>query len=90
LKPCGICGLPVDGRRKYHADCDRALEALVRKMRCKQGDFSEIRWRFDEMKAHGEWLLNQRPHAKVQKAIGEGGEEAVLIFRIYLRRSRDE
>jgi len=87
-KPCLLCGLPMAKTGKsYHPDCRRALKVLRRKMQRREGEVThtEIEWRFGEMKAHGEWLLNQE-HRKVKAVVGEEGENALLAFRIYLRR----
>jgi hypothetical protein len=87
-KSCKLCGFPMARKgESCHPDCRKALAALKKKMQRREGDVnhSEIEWRFEEMKAHAEWLLNQE-HRTVKQAIGEGGEDAVLMFRIYLRK----
>lgn len=88
-KPCLLCGLPMAKTGKsYHPDCKLAINAVRRKMqrRHQKGRDTEAEWHWAETQAHIEWLLNQ-PHGKVKCVIGEQGENALLAFRIYLRRT---
>jgi hypothetical protein len=87
-KTCEICGLPMaKSRKKYHKDCKRALDSLRRKMKRKQGDVNhnEVEYRWMMVKEGVEWLLDQ-DNRRVKRIVGDQGENALLAFRIYLRR----
>lgn len=87
-KPCELCGLPMAKTgKKYHPDCKKALNVVRRRMQRTGGDLNhtEAEWRWMEAKAHVEWLLSQ-PNGKMKRVVGEKGENALLAFRIHLRR----
>lgn len=88
-KPCELCGLPMAKTGKdYHPDCRLTVNAAKKKMqrRHEHGVDSEAEWRWKEVQGHVEWLL-QQPSREVNPVIGEQGENALLAFRIHLRRT---
>ena len=87
IKKCLLCGIPVKSRNVYHPECQRALKTLKQKMRRRRGGVkrTEIGYRWMEVVEGVEWLLSQ-DNRKAKAEVGDQGENALLAFRIYLRR----